>query len=63
MIKLVENVKDRVEVNMGRLEREGMQMEVFSDSFLWNVGGGKSQIRYIIGLRDENGRNTLCLES
>ena len=52
LIKLVENAKNSmVEVNMGRLERKGVQMELYSDASFGNVEGGKSQIGYI-GLQD-----------
>ena len=40
---------------MGRLEKESVQMEVYSDASFGNVEGGKSQIGYIIGLRDKSG--------
>ena len=56
LIKLVEKAKNSVvEVNMGRLERESVQMEVYSDASFGSVEGGKSLIGYIIGLRDRGG--------
>ena len=56
LIKLAEKAKNSVvEVNMGRLERESVQMEVYSDASFGNVEGRKSQIGYIIGLRDRRG--------
>ena len=42
-----------VEVNMGRLEKDSIHMEVYSDASFGNVEGGKSQIGYIIGLRNK----------
>ena len=51
LIKLVEKVKNSmVKVNMGRLERESVQMEVYPDESFGNVEGEKSQIGYIIGI-------------
>ena len=56
LIELVEKTKSSVvEVNIRRLEWEGVQMEVYSDVSFENVEGGKSQIGYIIGLRDRRG--------
>ena len=56
LFKLAEKAKNcMVGVNMGRLERENVQMEVYSDASFGNVEIGKSQIGYIIGLRDERG--------
>ena len=40
---------------MGRLERESVLMEVYSDASFGNVEEGKSQIGYIIGLRNSRG--------
>ena len=45
--KVMENAKEyQVEVEMGRLERDGVRFNVFSDALLGNVAEGKSQIRY-----------------
>ena len=51
MRRLVEKAKKSVvEVNMGRLERKDVQMEIYFDASFGNVEGEKSQIGYIIGI-------------
>ena len=63
LIKLVEKIRNSVmEVNMGRLERESVQMEVYSDASYGNVEGGKSQISYIIGLQNRRGEVSFGME-
>ena len=44
-----------VEVNMGRLKKDSIHMEVYSDASFGNVKGGKSWIGYMIGLRGSRG--------
>ena len=65
LLKLVEKAKNWVvEVNMGRLEKDSIHMEVYSDASFGNVEGRKSQIGYIIGLRNKRGiRCPLALKS
>ena len=55
LIKLAEKAKNSmVEVNMGRLERESIQMEVYSDE-LFGCGRGKISDLLYNGLWDGRG--------